>query len=438
MKNRLKIAVISYYWPPASSVGVRRWLRFCEILPEHEIVPVVFCPENPDYPIVDPDSTDNHGVEVETVKVPIFEWRRLYRKLMPSGKKRGIKQKNKIDGIFYEDRKQLGFRRKLSLWIRANIVLPDARASWINPCSEALIEYMKKNKVDMIVSTGPPHTCHRIALKVKRQFPDIPWMADFRDPWTGGAYFSLLPLTKWGLRRHQRMEREVLREADQVLTVSWSWAEQFKALGARQVDVITNGYDTQSFDSADDILSHEYIMSHVGTMYGDRNSGPFWEALSQYLDTHPEFAKRFKMKLIGRVGPQIKEWVEKLNLTEYVDFVGVTDHLTAVREMQRSNSLLLIVNNAKDFAGRIPAKVFEYLATTRPILLIGPEKGDIHRIIEEGLFFIPTEETDIEVLKTRLGEIFTSDFIRAKGIEKYERGELTRNLVELIREAVQS
>lgn len=432
MGKRLRVLIVAYYWPPASSVGVHRWLRFAEMLPSHDIEPIIFCPENPSYPMVDKEgSRDPDGIEIH--KVPIFEWRDLYSKLMPSGKSRGLSTKNKIDGIFYEDRKQLGLRRRISLWIRANIVVPDARASWITPCSKAILQYLKKNPVDLIVTTGPPHSCHRIGLRVKKAIPQLPWMADFRDPWTGGAYFSLLPLTSWGLKRHQTMEREVLQNADKVLTVSWAWADQFSSLGARSVDVITNGFDTVSFQSKEDLDQNKYIMSHVGTMYGDRNSAPFWEALAEYLREHPQFRARFEMRLIGRVGPQIQDLVRELGLEDVVHFVGVVDHLTAVREMQLSNALLLIVNNARDFAGRIPAKVFEYLATTRPILLIGPEKGDIHRVIEEGLYFVPTSEKDLGVFTQCLDDIFHSDFIRKQGIEQYERGQLTQDLVGIMK-----
>ena len=319
MKEKIRVLIVAYYWPPASSVGVYRWLRFSQMLPEHGIEPIIFCPENPSYPMT---SDEEHpGLDkMEIHKVPIFEWRDLYTKLMPKGKSKN--QKNKIDGIFYEDRKQLGLRRRLSLWIRANIVVPDARASWIRPCSKAVIDYLEDHPVDVIITTGPPHSCHRIGLKVKQARPDIPWMADFRDPWTGGAYFSLLPLTKWGLRRHQLMEREVMKLADKVLTVSWSWAEEFRSLGAKSTEVITNGYDSVTFETAEDLDQQKYVMSHVGTMYGDRNSAPFWKALASYLDEHPDLRKRFQMRLIGRVGPQIMQHVKELGLEDKVTLTG--------------------------------------------------------------------------------------------------------------------
>ena len=432
----MKILIITYYWPPAASVGVRRWLKFSEQLLAHGIEPVVFCPENASYPIV--DNSDDHTKrlpDLQVNKVPIFEWRDLYQKIIPKKSKSNPIEKNKIDSVFHLDKKRLGLRRKLSLWIRANIILPDARAAWIGPCSARINAYLKTNSVDLIISTGPPHTCHMIGLRVKSKNPDIPWIADFRDPWTGGAYFSLLPMTGFGLKRHQKMESQVLKACDCALTVSWSWAKQLSDLGAKMTRVVTNGYDAPDFPNAA-FQSDKYIISHIGTLFKDRSSTLFWNSLSTYLHARPEFKQHFQLQLIGQVGSDVIEQIESIGLSDVVEIIGVVDHRNALELMQNSNSLLLLVNKANDYQGRIPAKAFEYLGAKKPILLIGPKSGDIHQVIKRNVTFIDYNEVDEAIYHQKLDLIFKSTFTYSHEDETFERKKLTQRLIDVFDEVL--
>ena len=140
----MKLLVISYYWPPANSVGVFRWLKFIEALIQKGIQVTVFCPENASYPMEDhsPEYLDPYD-HIPLERVPIFEWRDLYLKFVPTEKSSESVRKDRIDNIFHVKKDKLGFKRKLSLWVRANMTIPDARASWIRPCSKAVIRYLE-------------------------------------------------------------------------------------------------------------------------------------------------------------------------------------------------------------------------------------------------------------------------------------------------------
>ena len=159
--NPIRALIITYYWPPASSVGVRRWLRFAEQLPEAGIQPVVCHPMDPSYPLVDHGQEIRNQEKMDFIKVPIFEWRDLYMKLKPQKKSDHKVERNKIDSVYHLDKKRIDWIQKLSLWVRANLTVPDARAAWIRPCSRAINKYIEDHPVDIIISTGPPHTCHK-------------------------------------------------------------------------------------------------------------------------------------------------------------------------------------------------------------------------------------------------------------------------------------
>ena len=110
-----------------------------------------------------------------------------------------------------------------------------------------LKKYLEENPVDVIVSTGPPHSMHLIAMKVAAA-TGIPWIADFRDPWTKMFYFKHLCLSAWAGRKHRLLESKVLDNADVVVAVSPLVQDEFKAMTDTPVELITNGFDEDDFD----------------------------------------------------------------------------------------------------------------------------------------------------------------------------------------------
>jgi len=385
----MKILLITYYWPPASSVGVRRWLRFVQYLNKSDYNITIVCPEGASYPSQDeqlPREIDGTSL----LPVPIWEWRDLYDKLTGStNKKRDSKSPDKL---FYTDKRKQSSLQRLSLWIRANIVVPDARASWIKPCTRAINSYLKTEHCDLIISTGPPHSCHVIGAKIKASHPKIKWLVDFRDPWTGGANFGVLPLTSWGRKKHLSLEQRVLRTADIVTTVSWTWQEQLRDLGAKDVRLITNGYDPKDFAKRHSSRDHNtFTISHVGTLFSDRAAAVFWETVSTWVSSHSDIKKRVHVRLVGRISEDIASIVHAYHLDDHVTYVGSVSPAAAITEIKSADCLLLIVNKSIDYKGRIPAKVYEYLAADKPIILVGPSDADIHLVIPHAIRLDPEE-----------------------------------------------
>ncbi|MCS6991981.1 MAG: hypothetical protein NZL95_09000, partial [Chitinophagales bacterium] len=198
-----RVIVLSYYWPPCGGAGVQRWLKMCKYLPEFGWEPVVYTASNADYPILDFTLEAEVPPWLTVLRQPIREPYAWYKRLIGQPTDQPL-----FSGFLADEKRPTGVQQ-LSLWIRANLFIPDARCWWIRPSVRFLNRWLKQHAVDAIASTGPPHSVHLIALHLKKQ-TGLPWLADFRDPWTHIDYFKDLPLTPWALRRHRHWEHQVL------------------------------------------------------------------------------------------------------------------------------------------------------------------------------------------------------------------------------------
>ena len=188
MPNK-KLLLITYYWPPCGGVAVQRWLQHVKYLGEFGWEVVVYTAEGADYPSRDEALLEQVPATVEVIRQPIWEPYSLYRKL--TGRKAG----EQMQSAFNVEDKQPSLIQRAAVWVRSNFFIPDARKFWIKPSVRFLRAWLRDNPVDAIATNGTPHSCHLIGLALKESFPELPWLADFRDPWTGIDYFSSLPLS---------------------------------------------------------------------------------------------------------------------------------------------------------------------------------------------------------------------------------------------------
>ena len=204
---RRRVLIITYYWPPKGGSGVQRWLKFSKYLRTFGYEPVVFTALEGEAPLWDESFNKDVAENMEVIKVPFWEPYGFYKKFI------GKKKTEKIETGFLRENKRPKLTESLSVWIRGNLFIPDARKYWIKPSVKYLNNYLKNNPVDAMVSTGPPHSTHMIAMALKKK-ANIPWVADFRDPWTKIDFYRQLKLTRWADKKHKRLEKEVLTQAD--------------------------------------------------------------------------------------------------------------------------------------------------------------------------------------------------------------------------------
>ncbi len=433
MNCQKKILIITYYWPPAGGPGVQRWLKFAKYLPEFGWKPVIYTPENPSYPLLDESLMKDVPKDIEIVKTKIWEPYQLAEKLNKSNKKFKAGQ--------FDVGKNQSWKSKLSIWVRGNFFIPDARVFWVKPSVKFLEQYLKENKIDVVVTSGPPHSLHLIGLHLKKKLPNLKWIADFRDPWTEISYYKHLKLTKSSDQKHRQLENEVFKNADITLATSYSDAENFKKNGANAI-CITNGFDETDAPKTKELsnsqtLQHKFTLSYIGVLEQLRNPENLWKALDYLVKTNSGFAENFSLKFVGRVDDKILNEIENSGLKNHILNLGYVSHDKAIDEMAKS-SLLLITNFPNESSkGIIPGKIFEYLATGKQIISFGPADADVSKILDETKAGKHFSYSDSEKIKDFILEKFelwkNGNLIEnTQNIEQFSRKNLTKKLVEIL------
>lgn len=422
-----KVLIITYYWPPAGGPGVQRWLKFVKYLPGFDIEPIVYIPENASYPIIDEELCNEVNPEVEVLTQPIKEPYKIARFFSKKS------TQNISSGIIPDERKQ-SLSEQLLLFIRGNFFIPDARIGWVKPSVEYLSEYIKINPIDIIITTGPPHSLHLIGKQLKEQF-NIPWIADFRDPWTTIGYHKKLKLTTSAAQKHKTLEKEVLNEADRILVTSPSTKKDFKQITQQPIDVITNGYDIEHIEKKP--LDKKFTIAHIGSLLSDRNPRVLWKALAELIKNNPDFKQDFELKLAGKVSTQILNTLDEFKLSPYVNNMGYISHQQAITEQRTSQVLLLLEIDSEETRAIIPGKLFEYMAAERPILAIGPEKSDVEALIKQtntGQYFCYDEKDRIAECIEKMYQQYSENKLKSYGIglQYFSRKRLTQKLAEII------
>ena len=463
LQNMKRVLVITYYWPPSGGSGVQRWVKFAKYLPLEGWQPVIYTPENPELTAVDRTLEGEVPAEAEVIRRPIFEPYDIYRRLM--GKGAGTDMKTLIsearpssgavdvgeaaaDGAevtpISSGRKT--WKQRLSLWIRGNVFVPDPRVGWVRPSVRFLKEYLRDHPVDVVVTTGPPHSMHLIGERLHRDL-GIPWVADFRDPWTKMYYLKHLPLARRTWRRLEAQEQDVLDEASTVLAVTPLVQEDFQARTRRPVAMITNGYDEEDFDQVVE-PDGRFNLVHTGLFAADGNPETLWKVLGDLTAADPAFREALRLRLVGKVDREVQEALAAAGLAGNVVDLGYRNHQTAVREQMAASVLLLPLRNDPEYRPILPGKLFEYLAARRPVLGIGQPDGAMACVLAStgaGITADWTDEARIRLFLEQAWAAFQGRSVPealpgiAPGlppldgdIAVYSRRNLTRRLADLL------
>lgn len=427
--SKKKVLIITYYWPPAGGPGVQRWLKFVKYLPEFGVEPIVYCPENPNYPIMDESLVNEIPENITILKQPINEPYGL-ASLFSKGKSKTISS-----GVIPKAKKQ-SIVEKAMLYVRGNFFIPDARKNWIKPSVEYLSQYIKEHKIETIITTGPPHSLHIIGLQLKARL-NVKWFADFRDPWTTIGYHKDLKLTASSKAKHLQLEQNVLNSADQIIVTSHHTKNEFETKTKKPIMVITNGYDghTNRIEGKDE----EFTLSHIGSLLSERNPLVLWETLSELIKENKEFSDDFRLQLIGVVSDDVIESINQFGLKNHLDVMGYVSHDEAIKFQMKSQLLLLIEIDSEDTKAIIAGKVFEYLIAETPILALGPKDADVEKIITStntGTYFNYTQKAELKSQLLTYFEAFqnTTLSVNAIGLQPYSRKALTEKLSQLIKD----
>ncbi len=434
-----RVLIISYYWPPTGGSGVQRWVKFAKYLPSEGWQPVIYTPENPEQLAIDDTLEAEIPAEAEVIKTRITEPYELYKKfLKKSGHSKEAVEVNPVNA------QNKSFAQKAAMWVRGNFFRPDPRRLWIRPSVKFLKKYLKEHPVDLIVSTGPPQSMHIIGMKLARA-TGLPWIADFRDPWTKIFYFKHLSMTRATERWHKRMEKKVLDEATRVVAVSPLVQQDFQMMTQTPVELITNGFDECDFEGVEDSdkgqhaaggPDKDFVLTHTGLFAADGNPTVLWEVLADKCAADPTFGKLLKIKLIGKSDTQIISAIEAAGLGNHLTDMGYQPHNKAIEEQRNASLLILPLRKEPEYKAVLPGKLFEYLASWRPVLGIGQPDGAMSMILNQTKTGVVLDWNDKASLSRFIDLCWNNHLKGALTVEdadlsQFTRRNLTRRMAQL-------
>ena len=435
-KNDLKVLIITYYWPPSGGPGVQRWLKFVKYLPCFGISPIVLTvdPTYAEYPVIDPSLEADIDPDLKVYRTKckgVYDW---YKKMTGS-------RTAPYSGFANEGNPNL--LQKIARFIRGNFFLPDARRGWIKYAFAEANRIIEKYNIDTVITTGPPHSTHITGLKIKKKL-NIRWIADFRDPWSNIQYKSFLYQTGIAKRIDLRYERSVLEKCDTVL-LAVDERERFKTLhpsvNFEKMIFMPNGYDESDFEGyafnevegRKSIRPDHFVITYTGTIAVNYPTDGFLQALLKIKKQMP-----FKLRFIGKVDECTRTAFNQ-EIEENTEFINHVNHLESVNYLMSSSILLLINANVEGVKFLLHAKIFEYLASGKPILLLGPTNGKAAEIIRQANAGEAFEYDDVEGIKNFLLHHYDNHKKEINPtpnwdvIQQFSRNRLTQRLSEIIK-----
>ena len=376
------ILMISYHFPPCTSIGTQRTLRFVRHLPLFGWRPVVLTvrtddfigePVEPDWQHRVPTSTTIYRARVlrplaAALKVRHM-WQRLARRrtAAPAPQSRQPQQESATTTLSWVQR-----------WVDPWFTTPDAQVGWLLFAMWRGLRVMRREQVDILYSSGPPYTAHLIGLGLK-WLTGRPWVVDFRDPWSRRPWDTDTVRQGWRYRIQVWLEQLVVRFANTVVSNTERMGQDFRkryvAFPADKFLVITNGYDVENFPQAapDDTPPADVLtLTHAGALYGRRDPRPLIHALACLRDRGLVTPGTLRLQLVGKLDAawHVAALLADLQLQEYVALIPPVSHAESIGYLRRSHILLLL---QPDAPLQVPGKLFEYVYLHKPILALAGE-----------------------------------------------------------------
>ncbi|MHC2993606.1 hypothetical protein OB13_19235 [Pontibacter sp. HJ8] len=374
----IKLLYISYYWPPSGGPGVQRGLKFCKYFPQFGVQPGILTVDEKQasYPLLDPTFAQEVPEGIAVYRTATSEPFEYYKKL--SGKKEipysGFANQKAKDSLL----------DKVFKFVRGNLFIPDARVGWNKHALKKADELLQAGQYEAILTTSPPHSTQLIGLKLKSKYK-LPWIADLRDPWTNIHYYDQLYHTPIAKRIDKKYELQVLEHADAVIVTSEDTKRLFlnKPLNIdpHKIHVIPNGYDEEDFIYPSAPPNDVFLITYTGTITENYNIDVFLKVIAHLMSVHSEI--NYKLRFVGKVSDGVKKRIEKAGVLGITEFIPHVPHQEAIRYQMESTMLLMAIADVPSMYSNVPGKLFEYLASNKHIICLGPVHSDTDRIIDE-------------------------------------------------------
>lgn len=413
-----RVLFLTFFWPPSGKATLHWPLKIIKYLPQSGWMPSVMTVNEDTFSAKDESLLKEISPDVEVIKTGYFDPFSLYRKFL------GKTQDEPLVASETISKTNKSLNHRISIWIRMNLFVPDARIGWYRQAVLKGKEYLKKNKIDAIVSVGPPHSTHLIGRRLSRLFR-IPHVPVLIDPWIDIVYYKGFKRNPLTLSLDNHFEKSVMKDAAQVVFVTKNTREDFVRKYPFLKDkshVLYWGYNEDSFEGVEvSKTGSEKILLHAGNIFDYQNQVPFWRTVKEQV----EKGNNIKLKFIGTVGPHIKNSIEEAGLSGRVEYSGFLPYSEVVKEMLKASYLLVCATEPR----HLPGKLFEYLRTGKPIIAFGDDNGEVEEILREtnaGMLFqynSPAREffEKADTLKTDIEKV-----------RKFDRKTIARDMAEIL------
>ncbi len=369
-----KVLFITYYWPPAGGATVNRIFKFSQYLPEYEWEAVVLTTKDGDFPFVDESLLKEVNPETKVYRSAGFSLHKIFKKVSPKSNKNFIP-------YGFTDQSKNSFMDNLSRWVKYNFI-PDTRFPWYFGTARKAIRIIREEKIDLIFSSSPPQTNHMIARKASRK-TGVPWVADFRDPWTDVFWLNEnTKRMKWIHRWDRRIEKKTINRMDAIVTVGPSLVRILQRKTNKPINLITNGYDERYFTGEVYQRSEKFRIIYAGSISREQHPECFFNSLTEAMK-NADFRKDMEMLWLGNFPTYIHDLVNSLDYKNQIHFSPYTHYSESIEKIRNSDLLLLIIPKTTDNECIITSKIFEYIGAGRPIITYGPVTGDAGIILAE-------------------------------------------------------
>ena len=381
---------VTYYWPPSGKASLHWPIRMVQHLPAFGWQPYVLTVADDTFS--EKDTSFAHVVDpaVRVARVRSIEPFRLYRSFLGKKKDEPLVASETIS------RANASLRHRFAIWVRMNLFVPDARIGWYWNAVHQGVEAFRNEKIDCVVSVGPPHTSLLVGRKLAMRL-GVPHVPVFIDPWADIAYYRGFKRSVITTSLDRRLERSVLEHAGRIVFVTKSMKEDYEERypGIRNKShVLYWGYDEEAFqDFRTAAEEGQKTIVHAGNIFDLQNPTAFWESVRNELDS----GKKFRLVFVGTVGPEVRKSIDETGLGGIVAYKGFLPYEKMVHELGNASYLLVCASEKR----HVPGKLFEYLRAGKPIIAFGNDNREVEEILNKcrAGILLPYQNSNTEIFK---------------------------------------
>ena len=414
-----KILFITYFWPPSGKASLHWPLDVIRHLPKEEIEPIILTVKDETFTQKDESLLKKIDPAWTILRSKALEPFDIYRFFI------GKKKNEKLIASETISTENKNISHKISLWIRLNLFIPDARIGWYFTAKKTASEYMRRNKIDAVVSIGPPHSSHLIGLHLSKQF-QVPHFPVLIDPWVDIIYYKNLKRSFITKAIDNYLEKSVIINAKKVVFINKSTEEDYQskypALKGKS-KVLYWGYDEDDFRGIEYHRSgsEERTIVHAGNIFYYQNPKNFFKLVKSEIDK----GNNYKIRFIGTVDPQVVNFLNEIGLQANFELLGFLPYNEMIKLILEADLLLVCSSEPR----HVPGKLFEAIRTGNPIIAFGNNNEEVKQIITEanaGMMF--NYEESGEILLSEINH-FKPDYDFAK---KFSREQISKEFKDLL------